>query len=161
MSALDRVTDQLALYAANLNTQARGTLERMTAQDWIRLVIIVGAYALLRPYLLKLGGRHQAADHERALDPAERNGLKRAAGKVVRDPRDGTVRERLDVPEDTESEGEIGEARRNGSGGMDWGKKARRRQRRVVRTLLEKEERRREAEAERESDKEIEDLLVD
>ena len=153
---MDHVNERLSLYAANVQHSARTSLERLTPEQWLRLLVIGCGYALLRPYLLRLGGRHQAADHERALDPAEANDLQQASGKVVRDPRTGEIRERIDVPEDTDS-GSDGA----GATGADWGKKARRRQRRVVRTLLEREEKRREMEAREESDKEIEDLLVD
>ena len=160
MSAMDQITDRLALYAGNFTSQARTSIERMTPEQWLRLVVIACGYALLRPYLLKLGGKHQQADHERALDLSEAQDLQRASGKVVRDPRDGALRERADVPEDTDS-GSEGEGPAGKSAGADWGKKARRRQRRVVRTLLEQEERRKEMEVENESDKEIEDLLVE
>ena len=154
MSAVDQVTNQLSTYATNLNNQVHSAFARMTAQDYIRLIIIVGAYALLRPYLLKLGGKYQQQDHEREIDPEELACMKK---NVIRDRRDGSLRERADVPEDTDSDSE--EQRNTAS--ADWGKKARRRQRRVIRTLLEQEEQRKREAEEQESDKEIEDLLVE
>ena len=156
MAAGNPVTEQLSTYASNLNHQVFSAFERMTIQDYIRLVIIVGAYALLRPYLLKLGGKYQQQDHEREIDPDEMARMKK---NVVRDRRNGSLRERIDIPEDTDSDSDGGTGA--AAAGMDWGKKARRRQRRVVRTLLEQEEQRKREAEERESDKEIEDLLVD
>ena len=118
--------------------------------------MIVGAYCLLRPYLIKLGGRFQAKDHEREIDPEEVERVRRAGGK---DGRGGNLEE-VQIQSDTESEDE-GEGKGNGKGtGMDWGKTARRRQRRVLRGLLEAEQKRRQAEEEAGSDKEIEEFLT-
>ena len=155
MASLDDVVDQVSVYASNLNTQVHSAFSRMTAQDYLRLVIIVGAYALLRPYILKFVGARQQRGHEREIDPAE---MQRMRKNVIRDQRDGSLRERVAIPEDTDSESGGGE---NKPASTEWGKKARRRQRRVVRTLLEQEERRKREAEENESDKDIEDLLID
>ena len=123
------------------------TFSRLSVYDYIRLVIIVGAYALLRPYLLKLAARAQQRGHERELDPDEVAASTKMSANSLR----GNVH----VPEDTDSESEDDSKK-----ATDWGKKARRRQRKVIRNLLEDEEKRRKEEDDVESDKEIEEFLT-
>ena len=41
------------------------SFEGMTAQRWIRIILIVGAYMLVRPYLLKAAANRQKAALER------------------------------------------------------------------------------------------------
>ena len=38
---------------------SKGTFEDMSAQRWIRIILIIGAYLLLRPYLLKGASNRQ------------------------------------------------------------------------------------------------------
>lgn len=40
----------------------------LSTEGYVRLIVIVGAYCMLRPYLVKLGGRFQAKDHAREVD---------------------------------------------------------------------------------------------
>lgn len=141
------ISHHFTTYAANIRSQVSYSYHRLGAQDYIRLIAIVGAYCLLRPYLLKLGARFQAKDHERELDPDE---MASAEATSV-----NSLRGKVHVPEDTDSESD-----EEGRKGTDWGKKARRRQRRVLRGILEAEEKRRREEEEAESDKEIEEFLV-
>ena len=154
---VDQLADQLSIYASNFKQQLHGAFDRMTPERYVQLFLIVCAYILFRPRLLKIVEWLQGRNLERELDPNEARGMQRAAKNVVRDPRDGSLRERIDVPEDTDSDSG-GEEKPVGT---DWGKKARRRQRRVVRTLLEQEEQRKWDEQGADSDKEIEDRLID
>lgn len=147
---LDNIISNLKTYKSNFVNQTSLAFSRLTPQNIIRLVIIVGAYCLLRPYLVKLGAKFQEKDHERTMNMEEAEKLRRAEGMGLKG--------RVEIPEDTESEGE-GDGAVTGSG-ADWGKKARRRQRKVVRQLIEADERRRREEEEAASDKEIEDLLL-
>lgn len=144
---IDNITHQFITYASNLRSQVTSSYSRLSLQDYIRLIAIVGAYCLLRPYLLKFGAKFQAKDHERELDPDE------MASAAAVSP--NSLRGKVHVPEDTDSGSE-----EEGRKGTDWGKKARRRQRRVLRGILEAEEKRRREEDEAESDKEIEEFLV-
>lgn len=127
----------------------------MTIQDYLRLVIIVGGYALLRPYLIQLGGKFQAKDHERELSEHETSSM------AAMSP--NSLRGQVTVPEDTdddEEENEDGEhSGREQSRDADWGRRARRRQREMIRKMLEAEERARAEEGD-DSDKEIEEFLV-
>ena len=111
------------------------------------MIIVIGAYSLLRPYLIKRGARFQAKDHERELDPDEISSVAAISPN--------SLRGKIHVPEDTDSESE-----EEGRKRTDWGKKARRRQRRVIKQLLDEDEKRRQEEEEAASDKEIEEFLV-
>ncbi|TAQ86723.1 hypothetical protein B7494_g4958 [Chlorociboria aeruginascens] len=131
----------------NLQTRVSEIFEGMTLQKYIRLVIIVGAYALLRPYLMKLGARAQTREHEKEVDPEEMEKAKAAISP-------NSLRGQVEVPDDSaESEGE--------TTGADWGKKARRRQRQVVRKILEQDEKLRREQQEDDEDKDIQEFLVD
>jgi len=120
----------------NFYRNATHMFDDMNVKNWIRIIAIVGAYLLLRPYLLKLMEKKQAEGYEKEFQ-------KSAEGdkKAVLSPnalRDGGVQE-----EDIESEAE-GEAT-----GAQWGKKARKRQRDVLERILKAEEKlRREDDAE-------------
>lgn len=99
----------------------------------------------MRPYLVKLGGRFQASDHERELDDTE---VLSAAVSP------NSLRGQIDVPDDSESEEEVG-----GPTDTNWGRKARRRQRRMIKSTVEAEEKLRAEQEEADSDKEIEEFL--
>ncbi|KAI9803437.1 MAG: hypothetical protein M1833_000956 [Piccolia ochrophora] len=135
-------------WTANARNNLSSTVSRLTVQDYIRLTVIVGAYCLLRPYLIQLGARFQAKDHEREIEPSEKDALAVEVGS------DGQ-KARVEIPEDTDEE-DGGD-----SADVSWGTKARRRQRAVVRRLLEAEEKRKAEEEEERDDKDIEEFLVD
>ena len=147
-SMIDSILYQINIYKNNLTHQVNETFTRLTPKDLIRLVIIVGAYSFLRPYLLKLGARFQAKDHEREIDHEEIQEMRKSEGY-------NNSSLKVDIHEDTDSEDEA--TTRTGS---DWGKTARRRQRRVMRQLLEAEEKKRLEDEEAESDKELEQFMI-
>ena len=153
MSAIDQIATRISAFATRFQTQLQARLENTTAQDYIRLVIIIGSYALLRPYLIKLGAKFQAKDHERELDSEEVDAVRKSADKSSHGD---SLKGKVQIPEDTDSDSED-----EGKKSTDWGKTARRRQRRVIRTMLEQEEERRKEEEETTSDKEIEQFLVE
>ena len=150
---MDKISPIFSHYTSKAINNFNSTFDRLTLQDYIRLIVIIGAYALLRPHLIKLGARFQAKDHERELDPEEIE----QAGKISANSLRGeSLKGKVHIPQDTDSESED-EARKT----TDWGKKARRRQRKVIRGLLEEEDKRRRELEEDESDKEIQEFLVD
>jgi hypothetical protein len=103
---------------------------------------------LLRPYIIKLGGRSQMKVHEQEA----------AEAIPALSPND--LRGQVAIPEDSsDSEDEEGGARTSGAQ-ADWGKKARRRQRHMIKRLLEVEEKRLEESKEEEEDKDIEEFLI-
>lgn len=155
----------LSEWWTRFTTNTGQSLTQMTPQNWIRLVIIVGTYLLVRPYLLKLGAhvqKKQLEKEERRVE-RERAAAAAAGGLSANDLRGG--RRRVEVPgvesEDEEGGDADGEVVVRGvSEGGEWGRRARVRQRKVVRRAAEEHERRL-YEKGTESDKEIEDLLED
>ena len=148
---LDMVTDQLLSYANNWQRNLTQSFSRLTVQQYLRLLIMACAYMLLRPYLVKLGGKFQAKDHERELDVDEM----RSSAAIS----PNSLRGQVQLPEDSDSE-EENEAGKGTGTSVSWGKKARKRQRHMIRKLIEAEEQRRAAEEEADSDEEIKEFLV-
>jgi len=101
---------------------------------------------LLRPYIIKLGARSQMKSHEKAEADAQ--------AKAEISPNE--LRGFAEIPEDSDDEIEEIQAEATGP---DWGKKARRRQRNMIKKLLEAEERRLEESKEEEEDKDIAQFL--
>ena len=104
----------------------------------LRLITIVGAYLLFRPYLLKMTKKFQEQDHARPLSSREQDSP--AAGNIARSALLGGSEE---------SDGEE----------MSWGAKVRRRKRaetKALRKAIRKEE---EARACEESDEDIAEFL--
>ena len=125
-------------------------------------MIIVGTYLLVRPYLLNLGAyvqrRQLEKEERRAREEDERRG---PAGLDANDLRGGGARRaKIDIPgveSDDEDEGGVVESVKEGG---EWGRRARVRQRKIVRNAVEEQERRLRVKAE-ESDEDIRDLLED
>ena len=147
---MDNMLTQINTYKNNFTHQVNETFTRLTPKDLIRIVIIVGAYSFLRPYLLKLGARFQAKDHEREIDHEEIQEMRKSEGYNK-----DSIKGRVEIPDDTDSEDEA--VTRTG---MDWGKAARQRQRRVMKQLLDAEEKKRLDDEEAESDKELEQFMI-
>ncbi|KAK0652142.1 protein trafficking Pga2 [Cercophora newfieldiana] len=126
------------------STNLQATFDSTTPKKWIQLIIIAGAYMLLRPYIIKLGSKSQMKTHERE-----------SAEAAAISPNE--LRGRVQIPEDSDSEDDAPTAQATGP---DWGKKARRRQRDMIKKLLEAEERRLQETKEEEEDKDIEEYLV-
>lgn len=140
--------DNMHVWAGNFQHNLTETITKMAWQDYIRIVIVIGGYCLLRPYLILLGGKFQAKDHERELSEDE------MSSAAAMSP--NSLRGQVQVPEDSDDE-DGGEGR--GTTGTDWGRNARRRQRQLIRKILEAEEKLKADEAEADSDKDIEEFL--
>lgn len=147
--ASQSIPELLSTWGNNFTRNTSAAFAEMRPKDYIRLVIIIGTYCLLRPYLIKLGARAQQKAHEKdsvdtgaEIHPNELRGTK----------------SKIEIPGvgDSDEEEEETEARPG-----DWGRKARVRQRKFIRDALAKEEQRLQDEQEAESDKEIEQYLVD
>lgn len=114
-------------------------------EKYIRLIAVVGAYILLRPYIIKFGSRMQTKEHEKEVDADE------MAAAAAISP--NSLRGHVQVPDDSDEDEEK-------TTGADWGKKARKRQRQMVKRVLEAEEKLRREQEEDEEDKDIEQFLV-
>lgn len=142
----------------------KASFDGMAPEKWIRLVIIVGTYMLLRPYLLKLGGKQQMKQHEKEAAEAEAEAA--ATAKMSPNELRG---HKLQLPEesgDDESdadEGGEGAAKTDKahSSATEWGKKARRRQRTMIKKILEAEEKRLQDLQDDDEDKDIQEFLTD
>lgn len=132
----------------------------MSLKEWIRIVTIVGAYLLIRPYLNQWAAKLQAAQHEKQMDATEMatpaTGPKAAISA-------NSLRGQVQVPEDSESDyDDTAEAETAETSSANWGKKARKRQRAMIKRIIEADEKLR-AETEPyddENDKDIEQYLT-
>ncbi|KAK4251005.1 protein trafficking Pga2 [Corynascus novoguineensis] len=145
---MDNIADLASTIGNRFVTNLKGSFVNMTPEQMIRLVVIVGAYLLLRPYLVKLGAKAQLKAHEEEEARAEAEAKAKMSANQLRG--------RVEVPDDTDDEDEAaGQA-----SGPDWGKKARRRQREMIKKLLAAEEQRLRESQEEKEDKDIEEFLV-
>ncbi|PKS05347.1 hypothetical protein jhhlp_008721 [Lomentospora prolificans] len=136
--------DRLTGIAESQMNNFRETWGSIDLHRMLRLIMIVGAYLLLRPYLVKLTGASQMEQHEREdaeakkraeISPNQMRGLRVAAEIPDADEVDTTT-------------------------SADWGNKARKRQREVLKKMLEVEEKRLAELQEDDEDKDIEEFLV-
>lgn len=147
---MDKVSLVLTTVADRTTTNLKTTMDNMTPEKWIRIIIIAGAYALLRPYIIKLGAKaqmraHEAeeADHAAEISPNQ-------------------LRGQVEIPEDSDDEDAVlkKDEKTAAVTATEWGKKARRRQRGVIKKLIDVEEERLRVLQEDEEDKDIEEFLV-
>jgi Protein trafficking PGA2 len=147
-------TKALSTWKGNFIRNTSSSFNRMTAKNWLRLVIIVCTYCLIRPYILKLGAKVQ----ESYLEKEAKESDEKWAAMHPNDLRAGG-RKNVDIPGvESEDEGEDGMNEVVVKG--EWGRKARVRQRKIVRKAMEIHE----ANLTRtgyESDQDIADLLED
>lgn len=135
-------------------TNMKASFTEMSLHHWLRVVIIVGAYLLARPYIIKLGARHQTKLLEK--QDAEDQATREAEGKIS----PNQLRGDIGIPdEDSDEDGQQPEATA-ASTAADWGKKARKRQRVMLRKILDAEEERLRELQEDEEDKDIEQYLT-
>ncbi|KAJ4306414.1 hypothetical protein N0V88_001215 [Collariella sp. IMI 366227] len=130
-------------------TNIKGTFTNLTPEKFIRIAIVAGAYLLLRPYIIKLGGKAQMKAYEEEHERAEEEAKAKMSANELRG--------HVDIPDDTDDEEEAATAE---ASGPDWGKKARRRQREMIKKLLDAEEERLRETQEELEDKDIEEYLI-
>ncbi|KAI0877032.1 DUF1531-domain-containing protein [Hypoxylon argillaceum] len=134
----------VTLITDRTTTNMSASFDSMTAKQWIRLIAIVGAYALLRPYVIKMGAKYQ----EKQFEKAQQEDTTQISPNQLRGE--------LGIPEDSEDDDEQAETT-----AADWGKKARKRQRNMIKQLLDAEERRLQETLDEQEDKDIEEFLVE
>ncbi|KAI0129941.1 trafficking PGA2 [Xylariales sp. AK1849] len=131
-------------FATNLTT----SFTSMSLKHWIRVIMVVGAYLLARPYIIKLAGKQQEKQFEKERQEDEANAAKISPNQL---------RGEMDLPGDSDSDDENATASTTAS---DWGKKARKRQRVMLKKLIDAEEKRLQDLQEDEEDKDIAQYLV-
>ncbi|OJD27969.1 hypothetical protein ACJ73_00625 [Blastomyces percursus] len=163
MATLDptSVVATLQTWSTNFTTNVSSSVSSLTLRDYIRLVWIIGGYLFLRPYLdtgfrklLKTNmDKSDAEEKERERAEAEtaNAGSAGARAKISANALRGALGVGSDSEEDENEEGV-----EKTQAVPQWGKSARRRQKRVLRQLEEAGERLRE-----DDDKDIADLLED
>jgi Protein trafficking PGA2 len=146
-------------------TRAAGNLQSTFSRPgWIgylRLVIAVCTYCLIRPYIIKLGGRFQAKDHERELEmlsPEEEAKLQLKVKQLQLGPNEAAML-RQRVIEQLQNE-EDGEVREDGSG-TQWGLAAKKRAAEAQEKAMQTQEKRELEDDEAEDMKDIQQFLVD
>jgi hypothetical protein len=131
-------------------TNLVGSFSTMTLKHWIRLVMIVGTYMLVRPYIIKFSAKYQQKQFEKAHEED-------AAAAIS----PNQLRGQVDIPEDSDDEGEVQDPEATAaSTSADWGKKARKRQRVMLKKLIDAEEQRLQELQDDEEDKDIEQYLT-
>ncbi|KXJ92676.1 protein trafficking Pga2 [Microdochium bolleyi] len=148
----DSVSQLGNLLYERTTTNVAGTFKSMTPKQYIRLVMIVGAYMLFRKYVIMHGAKFQQRQMEKREAEEKAEEEKRNAEMSPND-----LRGAAGVPEDTDSEGE--EAADASGAVLQFGKKARRRQRNAIKKLLDAEEERLRQLQEDEEDKDIQEFL--
>lgn len=125
------ITTALSTWKGNLTRNTTESFTKMTPKNWLRLVIVVCTYALIRPYILKLGAKVQ----EQHLEKEAKESDEKWAAMHPNDLRAGG-RKNVDIPGvESEDEGEDGHG--EVTVGREWGRKARVRQRKIVRKAIE------------------------
>ncbi|KAI1498216.1 DUF1531-domain-containing protein [Biscogniauxia marginata] len=147
----ESVSNLAKLVSSRFTNNVGESFNSMTTQQWIRLIVVVGGYMLLRPYVIKMGANHQVKQLEKQHAEDEREAQAQLSPN--------NLRGKIDIPEDSDEEGE-GEGEKASTSASDWGKKARKRQRNMIKQLLEVEEKRLQELQEDEEDKDIEKYLV-
>jgi hypothetical protein len=146
MDTVNYVVENIRYFALNFLHNIENALD-MDLRTFIRIVVVVGAYLLIRPYLVKGGAKLQERQHEKVFE-ADR---KREANAKISP---NSLRGQVEVPEDTDSDEEQ-------ATGVNWGGKARKRQRKVVKQILDADEKMRlDAEGDKD-DRDILEYLVD
>ncbi|KAI1406440.1 DUF1531-domain-containing protein [Hypoxylon fuscum] len=142
----DSVSQLFTLVKDRFSNNLSQSFSSMTLQQWIRLVIIVGAYALLRPYLMKMGAKFQEKQMEKNFAKEEEEQAQISPNQLRG--------QAVEIPDDSDDDEQAE------STATDWGKKARKRQRNMIKKMLDAEEKRLQELQEDEEDKDIEQYLV-
>ncbi|KAM0260690.1 hypothetical protein ACHAQJ_002606 [Trichoderma viride] len=137
---------QLSQYGQNASNNVQKSFGDMSSTGWLRLIMVVCTYLLIRPHVIKYSTKY-AVDKLEAQDVKDKKFAKDAVAKMSPNDLRG-----LNSPEEPDVDADEGA---DGSK-ADWGSKARVRQRKVLRKILESEEQRR---YEEEDDEDIKDLL--
>jgi hypothetical protein len=109
---MDKAVEYTQHFASNFWRNITGVFDEMDNKRWIRLVAAVGAYLLLRPYLMKLGEKLQNKQYEKMMGAAQTGPKAKISPNELR----GQVGH-------VEEEEEVEEVK-----GVEAGKKARKRQ---------------------------------
>jgi hypothetical protein len=142
-------------------------MTNLSAKEWIRIITVVGAYLLLRPYITKYSERRQSDQLDKESLRAELEAFPHAKvedpnltpDKISPNVLKGPSMANVQLPEDSSDEDD---EESDNKKEPKWGRKARRRQRELIKRIVEAEEKaRKEAPAfDDDEDKDIEQYLT-
>jgi len=124
---MDQVTDfiyDVADRFRNVGPNIWKSFSDTELKNWIRIVAVVGAYLLVRPHLIKYGAKKQ----EQELEKVDKEPLAGPKAKISPNALRDTSGKAIEL-DDSDNEVE--------DGAPQWGKKARVRQRTVVKKIQE------------------------
>jgi hypothetical protein len=139
---------QLSEYGSNASNNVQKSFIDMSTTGWLRLIMVVCTYLLIRPHIIKYSTKYAVGKLE-AQDVKDKKYAEDEVAKAKMSPNDLRGLNSPVEPDVDADEGADGSK-------ADWGSKARVRQRKVLRKILEAEEQRR---YEDEDDEDIKDLL--
>ncbi|KAL7797594.1 trafficking PGA2 domain-containing protein [Trichoderma ceciliae] len=146
LNSLGSIVAQLSQYGQNASNNLQKGFSDMSTKGWLRLIMVVCTYLLIRPYVIKYSTKY-AVNKLEEQDVKDKKQAKEAVAKMSpNDLRGLNSAAEADVDVDEGADGSS----------ADWGSKARVRQRKMLRKMLEVEEQRR---WEDEDDEDIRDLL--
>ncbi|KAM0446126.1 hypothetical protein ACHAPV_006458 [Trichoderma viride] len=140
------ILGQLSQFGQNASNNVQKSFSDMSTQGWLRLLMVVCTYLLIRPYIINYSTKHAVKKLEEQDVKDKKFAEEQVAKMSPNDLRGLSAVEEEDVDADEGADGSK----------ANWGSKARVRQRKVLRKILEAEEQRR---YEEESDEDIKDLL--
>lgn len=147
-TSLNAIFGQLSQFGQNASNNLQKSFGDMSTKNWLRLLIVVCTYLLIRPYIIKYSTKY-AVDKLEEQDVKDKAKAKEAVAKMSPNDLRG-LSSAAEADEDVDAD--------EGADGSkaDWGSKARVRQRKTLRKILEAEEKRR---WEEEEDDDVRDLL--
>lgn len=144
-------------------TNVTAGFSEMTTVKWLRVLIIVCAYMLVRRHLIKLGAKRtfENLDKEskRESEEREKERAQLKTAKRLLTPNEFRG-QKVVIPDDSSDDEQSAKKGSGTDAGPEWGKRARRRQRQAVKRLIEAEERRLLEQFGDEEDKDIEQYLT-
>ncbi|ETS79670.1 hypothetical protein PFICI_09523 [Pestalotiopsis fici W106-1] len=147
--SLHQLFSLVTMAGERFTSNLTASFSTMTIKHWIRLVMIVGTYMLVRPYIIKFSAKYQQKQFEKAHEED-------AAAAIS----PNQLRGQVDIPEDSDDDEVPDPEATAASTSADWGKKARKRQRVMLKKLIDAEEQRLQELQEDEEDKDIEQYLT-
>lgn len=135
-------------------TNLGASFSNMSLKHWIRLVMMVGTYLLIRPYAVKLGAKYQQRQFEKQHTDDE------AAAAAAAAISPNQLRGQADIVEESDDDEVPDMEATAATTSSDWGKKARKRQRVMLKRMIAAEEKRLEELQGDEEDKDIEQYLT-
>lgn len=114
-------------WKGNFVRNSTGSFSGMTVKNWLRLTVIVCAYLLIRPHLLRLAAKVQEG---KMAEEARKSEAELNTKMNANDLRSGKIEDIPNVDEDNDSDADAGE----------WGRRARVRQRKIIKMATDRHE---------------------